>query len=45
MPKEGKNKWLSTLCVFVYNASIYPKSDIYSQFKKGCPLQTLDCKP
>ncbi len=30
MPKAGKYKWLSSLRVLVYNASVYPKSDIYT---------------
>ena len=29
MPKAGEYKWLSSLRVLVYNASVYPKSDIY----------------
>ena len=31
MPKEGEYKWLSSMRVLVYNASVYPKSDIYTK--------------
>ena len=31
MPKAGKYKGLSSLRVLAYNASVYPKSDIYIQ--------------
>jgi hypothetical protein len=30
MPKAGEYKWLSSMRVLVYNASVYPKSDIYT---------------
>ncbi len=31
MQKGGKYKWLSSLRVLVYNASVYPKSNICVQ--------------